>query len=291
MTRGRLRFPWFALLMGLVLGIAGGLYYAWFLNPVSLVNIAPNQLNPADRQAYILLIGEAYLKDQDAERARERLAALGERDVVQLAVSQADTAFLRGDDPDEVCALTTLAEALGGQPLAADVICEQVASPTPPAETPTITPTFEGMPTLTPSPALPTLTWTPFIPTLTPTRVVIVDTGFGLISRVALCEQSRRTGLIQVFVYDALEVGVPGVGVSVEWAGGSEIFFTGLKPEIEPGYADFRMEPDMLYTVTLVGLSEPVAGIDSSDCRTDTGELVTPTIQLIFGPVEETEEE
>jgi hypothetical protein len=290
MARSRPRFAWFALLLGLVIGAAGGLYYAWFLDPVNRVNIAPSQLNPTDRQAYVLLVSEAYLRDHDLDRARARLSTLGERDIAQMVAVQSDTAFLRGGDPGEIRALTTLAEALGAQPLAADVFSGTVA-PTPPEKTATVTPTFQGMASPTASPAGPTVTWTPFIPTLTPTRAVIVDTEFDLVSRFILCEDSRRTGLLQVFVYNDVEQGVAAVEILVEWAGGSDTIYTGLKPGIDPGYADFRMEPDKLYTVTLVGLSEPVVGIDSSDCRDDSGGLSTPTVQLVFEPAEEVEEE
>ena len=39
------RFPWLALVIGLLAGLAGGLYYAWFLNPVQFVNVSPDRLS------------------------------------------------------------------------------------------------------------------------------------------------------------------------------------------------------------------------------------------------------
>ena len=110
----RTRFPWLALVIGLLAGLAGGLYYAWFLNPVRFVNVSPQQLNLDDQQAFIRLIAEAYLQDGDLDRARSRLAGLGLRDMAENITVQADEIYLRGGDPSEIRALTTLAEALGG---------------------------------------------------------------------------------------------------------------------------------------------------------------------------------
>ncbi len=47
---------------------------------------------------------------------------------------------------------------------------------------------------------------------------------------------------MRVFVSDASGKGVPGVKIIVTWTDGSDTFFTGMYPEINPGYADFRMQ-------------------------------------------------
>jgi hypothetical protein len=70
----------------------------------------------------------------------------------------------------------------------------------------------------------------------------------------------------------------------VEWEEQQATFFTGLKPDVDPGYADFEMEPNRTYTVTLVGFSEPVLGIDSHACETPSGTAQAPTYQLVFAP-------
>src|SRR5574341_69530 len=284
MTRTRRRFPWLVLALGLALGAAGGLYYAWFLDPVSRVNISPAQLNAEDRQTYVLLVSEAYRQDGDLERARARLAARNERDLAGLVKTQADTAFIRADDPQTVCALAELAGDLGAEPFATEM-CGAVAADVPPM-TPTITATFEGVPTITPTPFALTVTPTPFFPTPTPTAFRLPEAGFELTARYILCEQSRRTGLIQVFVYDDLEQGLPGVAILIEWAGGSERIYTGLKSGIDPGYADFRMEPGLLYSVSVDGLSEPVVGVEAAECQTEDGQDSIQTVQLVFEPDE-----
>ncbi|HEC22143.1 MAG TPA: hypothetical protein ENI95_04405 [Chloroflexi bacterium] len=278
MRASKPRFPWIALLAGLILGFSGGLYYAWFLNPVNLVNIAPSQLTSADQQAYILLISEAYLHDGDLERARERLATLGIRDVAQAVAVQADSAFLAGADTLQIRALTTLAEALGAQPMAADIFSGTIA-PTPVAGSAIPTATSETVPSPTPSPSPTPISITP-----TPTPLIVVETELELIGRNVICDDEYPAGLIEIYVSTEFGRGIPAVEVQVMWEGGEDTFYTGLKPEVNPGYADFQMEPGQVYTVTLVGLSEPVVGIDSSDCFTGSGQISTPTYQLFFAP-------
>ena len=271
------------LILGLMLGIGGGVIYAWFFNPVNYVNVGPDRLTQDDQQAYVLLVGEAYLQDGDLDRARARLSALGVRDIAKLVSIEADSYLLRGADPAEVRALATLAEALGAQPLAASVFSGTVApgaTPLPAAATPT----FEAMPS--PTPVIPTETptpeETPITPTATPDR--FAGTQLNLVDQTETCADNDPIGLIAILVTDENGDGIPGVAVRVDWSGGSDTFYTGLKPDVDPGYADFLMQADQRYSVTLVGLSEPVVGLDSSGCRTPSGQTSIPTYRLTFAP-------
>jgi hypothetical protein len=289
-TRRRRRFPWLALILGSLIGVGGGLYYAWYLNPVNLVNIAPAQLNADDRELYILLISEAYLQDGNLARAQSRLSTLGLRDPAEAVSVLADSAFLSGEDTGEIRALTTLAEALGGAPLAAEVYSGTVA-PVEPLVTATITPTFEAMPSPT-SPGDLTPTVTPISATPTPTALVPAASDLELLGRNVICDDDYPAGRIEVYVNTEFERGIPAVEVLVVSDDGQQdTFFTGLQPEISPGYADFEMEPDQVYSVTLVDLTEPVFGIDSGPCITGSGQSSIPTYQLYFGPVEATPED
>jgi hypothetical protein len=60
--------------------------------------------------------------------------------------------------------------------------------------------------------------------------------------------------LLRIYIRDRLGVGVPGVELTINWPGGTDTVFTGFKPDIDPGYADFQMKPDETYQVTLVGV-------------------------------------
>lgn len=277
------RFPWFMLIFGLVIGLAGGLAYAWFVNPVEWVDIAPERLSAEEQREYILLIAEAYLQDQDFNRAQARLAALGLKDTQDTIAVYADAAYLRGAPAGEIRALTTLAEALGANPLAADVFSGTIA-PTTVSLVETPTATFEGVPTLT-----LTATEEPPIPTATelppsPTSELVREAELLLLEREVLCETTEPVGMLEVYVYNRFEQGIPSVEIFVEWEEGEDRFFTGLKPSIDTGYADFEMIADQIYAVTLVGLSEPVVGLSSEGCIAENGRLSIPSYRLIFGP-------
>jgi hypothetical protein len=281
------RFPWIALLIGLVIGIAGGLYYGWYLNPVDWVNIGPDKLNAEDQQEYILLVAEAYQQDQEIARASARLAALDTRDIAELVSLQADEALLRGDDPNEIRALTTLAEALGASPMAAEIF-SGTSVPETLDEEGTVTPTFEGIASPTSPTDGMTATPTPTQETLTPTPQIISETDLSLVERETVCDTGEDSGRIEVVVLNRDEIGIPAVEIRVGWGDGEDTFFTGLNPAVDPGYADFDMIADQVYSVTLVGLAEPVVGLDSDNCTTDSGEESIPTYRLTFAPNDNT---
>lgn len=283
MNEDRQGVAWGSLIAGLVLGVAAGLAYAWFVNPVNYVDIQPRQLKSEFRDQYVLLIGQAYLQDLDLARARQRLGTLGINDPAGVVSQQADQAFARSASPQYIRALTVLAEALGGHPQAASVFSGTAVVPGSGNQTPS--PTFEAIPTLTPSPTAPPPS--PTVPTPTETPVLIpTNATMKLVAEQTLCDADHPAGQMQVYVLDVNNAGIPAVKVLISWDGGSDVFFTGLKPELGPGYGDFDMEASKTYTVTLVGLAEPVVGISSAPCTTtDTKTTQLPTYQLTFAPV------
>lgn len=279
------RFPWLGLLLGLLVGLAAGLYYAWILNPVQFVNVSPRQLSLDDQQEFVRLVAEAYLQDGDAERARNRLNGLELKDLAGEVTLLADSAYLRGGDAREIRSLTTLAEALGGQPLAAELFSGTVV-PTDIAESMTLTPTAEVdlAQSFTPTASPELETPTPTLGTSTPTPDLFADTEFELIGREEACIEGEGAGYIEIYVQDEDEEGIPAIEVLIEWGEGQDTLFTGLKPAIDPGYGDFLMEADQVYSVTLVGFGEPVLGLDSGGCETPSGRTSIPTYRLTFGP-------
>jgi hypothetical protein len=86
-------------------------------------------------------------------------------------------------------------------------------------------------------------------------------------------------------VRDEAGKGVPGVQILVNWPGGEDRFFTGFKPEADPGYADFEMESDGVYQVELVDVKSDVAqevGADLADLCPDLPPGVQPSWQIVF---------
>src|SRR5690348_6882245 len=67
---------WLLILVGIGIGIATGLFYAWKVNPQIQTNTAPWQLSKPGQTNYMIAVSLAYAKDHDIERAAERLADL-----------------------------------------------------------------------------------------------------------------------------------------------------------------------------------------------------------------------
>jgi hypothetical protein len=101
---------------------------------------------------------------------------------------------------------------------------------------------------------------------------------------VALCDNTGD-GLLRIYVRDRLGEGVPGVEIVVDWSGGQDRFFTGLKPEVDPGYADFEMQPGERYRINPVSVetsgSLPEVTLSDTLCP-DLPAGVIPSWQVVF---------
>jgi hypothetical protein len=85
--------------------------------------------------------------------------------------------------------------------------------------------------------------------------------------RQPVCDPTLPEALLQVQVTDASGNPVAGVKIQVSWLGGEDFFFTGLKPELGAGYADFVMTPGVVYTVRLAEGSQAVSNLNVPDCE------------------------
>ena len=251
-------------LLAIVLGLAGGLYYSWVINPVSYVETAPSSLRDEYREDYLALIASAYASTGDLDRARVRLALLPDLDPAGTLSQLAQIRLASGDSQFEARALAQLAAALGDRPTPADT---QPASASSATSTPTgPTPTY----TLTPLPP----------PTRTPTSTP--GAPFELIEKQQVCDPDIPLPLLQVEILDAAGRPVPGVEVLVVWDAGQDHFFTGLKPELGMGHADFTMSEGVIYTLQLVDSEIPLTGLAAEDCRTEDDELLSSSWLLTF---------
>jgi hypothetical protein len=86
-----------------------------------------------------------------------------------------------------------------------------------------------------------------------------------------------------VYVRNAQGEGMSGVELIITWAGKDNHFFTGLKPEIDPGYADFQMERGVTYSLALANVPNlTVENVgDKADCPKGAGDE-TPSWRVIF---------
>ncbi|RMH01467.1 MAG: hypothetical protein D6706_01885, partial [Chloroflexi bacterium] len=46
--------------LGLIIGLAASLYYAWIIDPVVYTNASPARLSSTHKEAYILLVSQSY---------------------------------------------------------------------------------------------------------------------------------------------------------------------------------------------------------------------------------------
>lgn len=263
--------------------------------------ITPAQLSQPDKELYLLLVAAAYRHDGDLSKAERRLAALAYEDVGQKT-SELGLSYIEQEaDIRDIQSLAALAFALNE--IDPDTDPAQLHAYLPTATStpaPVATATVAATPTSTPTP-LPTPTATRTIParstaentqtetvnpTITPRNTVTPgpNAPFGLAQSVPLCDNSAN-GTLRVYVRDRFGNGIPGAQIEVNWATGQDKFFTGIKSEANPGYADFQMEFGQIYQVKLLGLPSTVAteiNQAAADRCPNLPEAVNPSWQIVF---------
>ena len=107
-----------------------------------------------------------------------------------------------------------------------------------------------------------------------PTRTATPTQGapYVLDRQELVCNPELTQALLQVQVYDAAGQPVPGVEAVLNWDGGENRFFTGLKPEINPGYADYQMTPGVVYTLRLAEGGQIIPDLTPAECERVGGE-------------------
>ncbi len=282
------RAPWF-LLTGLVIGLGLGLLCAWVLCPVNYTQTAPASLRADFKDTYRSLIARAYAYDGNLPRAKARLALLGDPNPADTLAAQAQQALAAGRPMAEVRALGALAAALGEAPTPVQTsVSVSQASPTAtprPQATATPTPVVaQSGTTATPAPTpvgFPTLPPTPTpLPTRTPQPAPTAGAPFLLRSQEPYCNPDDGP-LLRIFMRDADDQPVPGMAIYIHWLGGDEEIFTGLKPDIDPGYADFLMTPDVVYQVR-PAYGTTVTDLQARECQADDGSRYWGGWTLIF---------
>jgi hypothetical protein len=270
------------LITALVLGVSAGLIYGWLISPVRYVNTAPNALRADFKDRYRVLVAQAFLANQDIGRAAARLALVGDVDSVVALTLQAQRAIAEGQPDVEIQALTYLMLALsqGDTPiqLPTQVVPKGLPglaitfTPTPSATLTTIitpSPVATATPVIHPgeNPAASILTPTLTIPTST-TPTATPGIPFVLSERTMVCDPPQSAPSLQIETQSGDGKPIPGVAVTIRQDDqeGEERFFTGLKPEISLGYADFAMLPDINYTIWLGEGGQPIA-IESPRCK------------------------
>ena len=266
------RFLW-EWLIALVLGFGLGLAYTWIISPVEYVDAEPLVLRDDFKDHFRAAIAAAFTSNGDLERARARLALLGDPDPAQTLTAQAQRMLAAGESSESVQQVAMLAAALQGQAVANPQTAVPKNSPEPsgqPIDTPTSTaetalPTIETEPTST---SIPLLT-----PTPRPTRTSTPTLGapYQLVGQDTVCDLELAEGLLQVVVTNATRKQIPGAEIIITWSDGEEHIFTGLKPELGNGYADYLMTPDVTYSIRMADGGTPALELSAPTCTATDG--------------------
>ncbi|HHS98033.1 MAG TPA: hypothetical protein ENK08_09090 [Chloroflexi bacterium] len=258
------RAGFLAFAAGTALGMALGLVYAWLIDPVDLYNTTPDLLRSDYRHDWIRLTALAYLADGDMERVEHRLSGLPQQDIQEALAALIESYAEEGKPARLMRPLSQLAFRLGVRTTAMLVYLD---TPSPPPS-PEVTPT-PAVPSPTPEPP-PTATPTPFrspLPPVLPYRVI---------SQTQVCDSALPR--LQVLVRAAPEkegekgTPLPGVVLWLTWPGGADRAVTGLRPEIDLGYADFTLEPGVSYALSVEEPAAPlVSGLTLQPCPKGDG--------------------
>jgi hypothetical protein len=249
--------------IAVVIGTAIGLAYAWLIEPVTFSESSPAQVMKSYREAWLIMSAEALAQDGDWERTQARVNALRDASLSQTLADLFERYQAAGPNPT-ARALARLADRLNLRTPAMQVYLTEIIAPTPEV-IPTIVTAATSQPIAT---SIPTATPEP-LPTVPPIATPIPD--YQVIERAAECITGKQPPQIRVIVRDESGQSVAGKEVWITWEdGGQDRLVTGLKPEIDLGFGDFDMQPDLAYNV---GVDKPtsvvVSGLRADLCETD----------------------
>ena len=268
------RGQWY-LLTALILGLSLGLLYSWAIAPTTQEDTHPASLREDYKDVYRSLISRAYQANQNLPRAKARLELLGDEEPALALAAQAQRSLAERGDQEMARLLANLSSALRQTPQAApeDGL---TTTPVPPGESgqggeQATSATSTPRPEQTETAASP-LTETPR-PQSSPTPTATDAPPFILQEDFSICDPNLEDPLIKVFATNADGEGIPGVELIVTWSpDNQERFYTGLKPDLGQGYADFEVEPRTAYTVELAGSQTLVSDLEIQPCETEDGE-------------------
>lgn len=281
----------FALLAGFGLGLA----YAWLLSPVTYVDATPSLLRADFKDQYRIIISASYAANQDLPRAQARLSLLGDTDPIDALSAQAQRMLASGESFENARPLAQLATDLQRGFVSEPFTSTPFPTFSTPDVQPTNTPSFVETQldtneeiTVTPPPTV-VFEQTPLIPlfqeTVTPRPTFTSTAGpgepFVLTGQEPLCDPGSSK-LMQFILTDSNRRQIAGVEIIVTWSQGEDRFFTGFKPELGNGYADFVMEASVVYNIRIVTGGAFVPDISAPSCTDPNGVEYPGGILLTF---------
>jgi len=280
------KIPWH-LLAGLILGLGLGLLISWVIAPVEYIDAPPSVLRSDFKDEYRSLIAAAYVSTGDLEQAKDRLATLGDVNSIGALQRQAQRAVASGESSGSRNSIAELASDLAQKTASNQVTATSTRflTQTPLPPTLTGTPPTPTKVKATSEPATVTLTPVPIYtrtPRSTATASPTAGAPYILQSQDEICSSNISEGLLMVYVSDAAQKAVPGVEIIVEHNGDDEHFFTGLKPELGHGYADYEMDTSQSYTLRLAVGSTAIMDLSAPPCQDNNGDHYWGSLRLRF---------
>ncbi|HKJ38501.1 MAG TPA: hypothetical protein VJ972_06980, partial [Anaerolineales bacterium] len=241
-------------------------------------------------------IAASFAASGNLPRAQARLELLGDDNPSETLNAQAQREISNGQftQADQLAALAFVLENGAGLPaqdsptieIIEPVSAEPSITPFPsPADVPFV---LTETPELIETPSLEAEFITPQAAPATatprPTRTALPTQGapFQLTALDSVCDPNLPERLLQVIVFNSNRRQLAGIKVIVTWDAGEDDFFTGLKPELGNGYADFIMEPGTSYSVQLGLGSEISTGVTAPTCQASSGESFLGGYKLTF---------
>jgi hypothetical protein len=278
------RIPW-DILLTLLAGLGLGLVYSWVISPARVTDAEPLALRADFKDHYRSAIAAAYAATGNLPRAQARLSLLTDADPIQSLNAQAQRMLASGQSLEQADQLAALASALDQ-----GIALEFTSTPIPQIANTIITTSTLALDasavpteiTETPQPIETQATLSATTPRPTRTLIPTLGAPFALTGQETICDPNLPDGLLQVIVFDSRRRQLAGAKIMITWDGGEEEFFTGLKPELGNGYADFIMDPNTTYTVQLGAGSDVASGLTTSTCQTSDRETFFGGIKLTF---------
>ena len=282
------RVPW-EWILALLAGFAMGLIYAWIIAPIRYIDTTPDTLRADFKDQFRVAIAASYSATHNLDRAKARLALLGDANPAQELTAQAQRMLAGGESFDTIQQVAELATDLqaGVASIRPSATAASALSQGAPTQTPAIPSSAAETPdTAIESPTAEIASTPPVFdtPTPRPTRTPIPTAGapFQLISQDEVCNPNLTEGLMQISVIDSHRHQMPGMEIIVTWKDSEEHFFTGLKPEIANGYADYVMQAGVVYSVRVGRSGTPVSDLTAPACPDTNGQTYTGGLKLLF---------
>lgn len=273
------------IIVGLLVGVLVGIFYAWQIDPSTVRDTSPADLNDAQRQLYVEAIGREYAITNDLQLAVVRLVEVApDDDPFELAAAVTCDVIRSGrvtdtNDIEMVRSLRSIFEPQGVQ-ANCDVAAFNTSVPVTivlPSPTITFTPSITPVASKTPTQAIAAAP----INTPLPTDEFVSSTDATY--RESFVENycdPNNAGVLEVYVRDTDGSSLPGVAIQVTWDTQEQaVFYSGLKPERGDDYADFDMEAGETYRVAVLDEGQPSRQLTASVCD-EAGTIISYRVVL-----------